>query len=111
MKAAALMDAGAFFPRLCVSAGLPEPQAEYRFAPPRRWRFDYCWPQHKVALEVQGGLFMRGGGRHSRGGALRKEHEKLNAAAALGYRVLFVLPETLLKDGPEIARRALQGGG
>lgn len=28
----------ALFPRVCVAAGLPEPEAEYRFAPPRRWR-------------------------------------------------------------------------
>lgn len=77
-------------PALCRALRLPEPVAEYRFAPPRRWRFDFCWPAHHLALEVQGGLFTQG--RHVRGAALMKEHEKLNQAAILGYRVLFVTP-------------------
>lgn len=78
------------FSQQCKLAGLPEPQPEYRFAKPRRWRFDWCWVEQKVALEVQGGLFVNG--RHSRGAALVKEHEKLNTAASMGYRVLFVTP-------------------
>ena len=72
---------------------IPLPIAEYRFHPPRRWRFDFCWTRHKVALENQGGLFS--GGRHTRGAALLNEHEKLNQAAADGYRVIFATPQTL----------------
>ena len=75
---------------ICKAARLPVPVPEHRFAPPRRWRFDWAWLDQKVALEVQGGLFTQG--RHSRGAALMKEHEKLNAAAALGWRVCFVTP-------------------
>ena len=81
------------FARICVAAGLPEPEPEYRFAPPRRWRFDWAWPDRKVAIEVQGGLFIQG--RHSRGAALLKEHEKLNEAAAQGWRVLYAVPKEL----------------
>lgn len=81
------------FPILCRAAGLPEPVPELRFAPPRRWRFDWAWPDHGLALEVQGGLFVNG--RHSRGASLLREHEKLNAAAAKGYRVLFVTPQQI----------------
>lgn len=73
-----------------LACKLPTPVAEHRFAPPRRWRFDYAWPERRLALEVQGGLFIQG--RHSRGPALLKEHEKLNAAARLGWRVLFTTP-------------------
>src|SRR6185437_11069314 len=47
------------FVEWCRSRGLPDPVAEYRFRPPRRWRFDYCWPEHHVALEEQGGWFLR----------------------------------------------------
>jgi hypothetical protein len=78
------------FDRLCQAAGLAAPVAEYRFAPPRRWRFDWAWLEQRLALEVQGGLFT--GGRHSRGPALLREHEKLNRAAVLGWRVCFVVP-------------------
>lgn len=99
MRRAAKVDA-AEFGWFCEAVGLPEPAVEHRFAPPRRWRFDYAWPDRKVALEVQGGLFIQG--RHSRGPALLKEHEKLNAAARLGWRVLFTTP-TDVRNG-----RALQ---
>ena len=73
--------------------GLSEPVAEYRFAPPRKWRFDFAWEVHRLALEVQGGIFTNG--RHTRGAALLKEMEKLNTAAAMGYRVLYVVPSEL----------------
>jgi len=94
------------FPAVCRAAGLPEPVPELRFSAPRRWRFDWAWPELKLALEVQGGIFS--GGRHVRGAALLKEMEKLNAAAIAGYRVLYVTPATLLTDGPELVRRAHQ---
>lgn len=65
---------------------------EWKFKSDRRWRFDFAF-ENKVALEVQGGLFTNG--RHSRGAALLKEHEKLNAAACAGWRVLYVIPDNL----------------
>lgn len=96
------------FERICIAAGLPSPEAEYRFAPPRRWRFDYCWPAQKLALEVQGAIFT--GGRHTRGAALLKEHEKLNTAAVLGFRILYVTPTALLTDGVDLVKRAIGEG-
>ena len=81
------------FYRVCQLHGIPTPAAEYRFAPPRRWRFDWAWPAQMCALEGQGGLFVHG--RHSRGAALLNEHDKLNRAAGLGWRVLYCTPQTL----------------
>ena len=78
------------FDAACKAFGLPPPIHEYRFAPPRKWRFDYCWPQADIALEVQGGLFING--RHNRGAALLKEHAKLNQAVILGWSVMFCTP-------------------
>lgn len=72
---------------------LPAPQPEFYFAKPRKWRFDYAWPEQRVALEVQGGIWT--GGRHSRGAALLKEWEKLNTAAAKGWRLLYCQPADL----------------
>ena len=33
---------------------IPEPQTEWRFRPPRRWRFDMVWLDQKVAVEIDG---------------------------------------------------------
>ena len=32
--------------------------SEYRFHPPRRWRFDYACLELKIAIEVNGGNFV-----------------------------------------------------
>lgn len=74
-------------------AGLPAPTPEYRFDPTRRWRFDYAWPEHKVALEVEGGVFIRG--RHSRGAGMIADMEKYNRAAVLGWAVIRCVPSAL----------------
>jgi hypothetical protein len=85
---------------LCRQSGLPQPEPEFRFAPPRKWRFDFCWREQGVALEVQGGIWTRG--RHTRGAALLAEQEKLNAAAAQGFRVLFCTPKTIGDAWPAV---------
>jgi hypothetical protein len=71
-------------------------KCEFRFHPLRKWRFDLVvWPYGEdvppVALEVQGGVFNQG--RHTRGAALLKEWEKLNDAAARGYRIVYCQPK------------------
>jgi very-short-patch-repair endonuclease len=71
---------------------LPEPESEYAFATAigRRWRFDFAWPQDKVAVEVMGGLW--NGGKHARGKGIERDYEKLNAAQLMGWLVLHVSP-------------------
>ena len=68
------------------ASGLPEPVAEYRFAPPRRWRFDFAWPGVAVAVEIEGGVWS--GGRHTTGAGFTADCEKYNRAVLLGWRVL-----------------------
>jgi hypothetical protein len=62
------------------------PAREYVFCPGRRWRFDFAWPRFKLAVEIDGATFT--GGRHGRGIGAHNDHDKLNAAAVLGWRVL-----------------------
>ena len=62
------------------------PEREHVFAPPRRWRFDFAWPELKLAIEIDGGIWS--GGRHTNGAALVKQYDKQNAAAIRGWRVL-----------------------
>ena len=78
---------------LCRDCGWPVPVAEYRFDPVRRWRFDLAWPDHALAVEIEGGLFT--GGRHVQGAALIREYEKLNAATLAGWAVLLVVPRQI----------------
>lgn len=78
----------------CRLRGLPEPQAEHRFCD-RRWRFDYAWVPQLVALEVEGGIWMKGGGRHSRGSGMLADMLKYNTATVFGWRVLRATPQTL----------------
>lgn len=92
-------------PAVCVAAGLPEPVCEFAFLSPRKWRFDYAWPDFSVALEVEGGAFTLG--RHTRGAGFMKDMEKYNEAALAGWRVLRVTPSQLLTSGPELVKRAI----
>jgi hypothetical protein len=86
--------------------GVPEPEFEYQFEPTRRWRSDIAWHDQKLLCEVQGGIFT--GGAHVRGPAMLREFEKLNRAARLGYRVIFVIPQQLLtKQTVEMVRECL----
>jgi hypothetical protein len=90
--------------------GIPVPEVEFEFHPIRGWKFDFAWPAgHRcadasvaaatpylggLALEVQGAIWT--GGRHSRGSGLVKEYEKMNAAAELGWRVMYCTPQEVL---------------
>lgn len=62
-----------------------KPEGEYRFHPERRWRFDFAYPDLKIAVEAEGGVF--GHGRHTRGMGYVKDCEKYNQAVLLGWRV------------------------
>lgn len=61
-------------------------ETEYRFHPVRRWRFDFAYPQHLLAIEVEGGVWM--GGRHTRGRGFELDAEKYNSATIMGWKVL-----------------------
>lgn len=66
---------------------------EFRFHPVRKWRFDYAIPDHKVALEVEGGAFLQG--RHTRPSGFLKDMEKYNTATAMGWKVVRTIPKEL----------------
>lgn len=81
----------AAFAAAAVAMGLPEPVPEFRFHPTRKWKFDWCWPDAKVAVEIEGGIWVSG--RHTRGSGFEKDCEKYLEAAALGWTVLRVTPK------------------
>lgn len=78
---------------LCDRAGLPVPLPEFVFHPVRKWRFDYAWPDQKIAVEIDGGVWTKG--RHTRPAGFLADMEKLNAAARFGWRILRYTPDTI----------------
>lgn len=91
-------------------AGLPEPVREFRFLPPRRFRFDFAFPDAMVALEVDGGLYTRG--RHQSITGYSNDCEKINLAQIHGWVVLRVVREQI-EDGRALRwlQEALAGTG
>ena len=78
---------------------LPLPERNYRFHDTRKWRFDFAWVGEKIALEVEGGTWIKG--RHSRGAGYAKDCEKYNEAALLGWKIFRVTTD-MVKDGRAI---------
>lgn len=78
----------------------PQPTPEYNFARAwkRRFRFDWCFVAEKIAVEVDGGNFLvRQGvaiGHHT----TASDYDKLNCAAALGWRIFRFTPRMLEND-------------
>lgn len=68
---------------------------EFRFHPKRLWRFDYAIPVHKIALEVEGGVWT--GGRHINPKGFLGDMEKYNTATLMGWRVFRTTPDELYK--------------
>jgi hypothetical protein len=80
-------------------AGVPLGEAQWPVVAGRRFRFDRAWPAHRVACEVNGGIYS--GGRHVRGKGHAADCEKLSIAASLGWRVLVVTRE-MIEDGSAV---------
>ena len=90
-------DLEATFDTLWRQLGGPPLDAEYRFAPPRRWRFDRAHVYSRIGLEIDGGTYT--GGRHVTGKGYTRDCEKLNTAAFRGW-LIFRLTSDMLRDDP-----------
>jgi len=59
---------------------------EYRFSDKRRFRFDYAYENKKIAIEIEGGIWIYG--RHNNAKGYKRDMEKYNLAVLNGWRVL-----------------------
>lgn len=84
---------------------LPTARPEYQFVPERGWRFDYAWPDYKVALEIEGGVYNRG--RHVRGEGYETDLMKYNEATLRGWRLIRFSVSQVLKK-PTLCHQILQ---
>lgn len=89
-----------------AAAGLPAPVREHQFVADRRWRFDLAWPERLVAVELEGGVWIRGA--HTRGKGYEKDLAKYNRASLLGWTLIRMTPRQALRpDAVEMIRAAL----
>jgi hypothetical protein len=84
-----------FFGAHCRAVGIPEPVCEYRFLPDRQFRWDYAWPDFMIAVEVEGGIWRKGGGAHSHPLNIERDIEKHNLGVMAGWKLLRYAPEDL----------------
>lgn len=77
-----------------LALNLPSPVRELRFHPTRQFRFDFAWPDERVALEIEGGV-ISGRSRHTSYAGFTEDCVKYNDAACLGWIVLRVTPAQL----------------
>lgn len=91
---------------------MPQPKREYRFivnvigggpgvrkrlaqAGLRDYRFDFAWTDVRLAVEVNGGVWMDTDSGHKGGVGQGRDFNKLNIATALGWAVLQFAPHDL----------------
>ncbi|TCB75552.1 DUF559 domain-containing protein [Acinetobacter sp. ANC 3781] len=61
---------------------------EFKFHPERKWKADFHIVGKKILVEVEGGIWMAEGGRHTRGKGYIGDMEKYNSATMMGYQVI-----------------------
>lgn len=80
---------------LCKLYGIDIPKREYKFHATRKFRFDFAWIDCKLAVEIEGGVWI--GGRHTRGTGYVSDMHKYNLASCDGWRVLRFTPQQIKK--------------
>lgn len=81
---------------LIKEAGLPEPQMEVKMVDKRRFRIDYAWPDIKLGVEIQGGVYTRGA--HGSIYGILSGYTKANIAACNGWRLLYYTPQQMTSN-------------
>lgn len=76
-----------------IGYGIPIPETEYRFHEKRLWRVDFAWPEIKLAVEIEGGVFTKG--RHVRGQGYINDMEKYNSLQLKGWLLLRYTPKLI----------------
>lgn len=82
------------------AVGIWDFEREFVFAPGRKFRADFAWPEKRLLVEVEGGTWTNG--RHSRGSGFEIDCEKYNLAARLGFCVLRYTAR-MVKNGLAVA--------
>lgn len=79
---------------LAPSDFVPVPEYPFSKVIGRKHCFDCAFPQYRIGVEVDGGTFLRHGGRHNS----ESDMEKRNIAASLRWLVFHFTPGMIKKD-------------
>jgi very-short-patch-repair endonuclease len=72
-----------------AAEGLPEYVRNFKpWAPERGFEIDFAIPDRKIGIEVEGGIFRKGG--HSSGAGIARDIDKHNLALFTGWRIVRV---------------------
>lgn len=63
-------------------------EQEYKFYPKSKWRADFLITSTKILVEVEGGICIAGGGRHTKDKDCIGDMEKYNSAVMMGFTFL-----------------------
>lgn len=66
----------------------PELEREFRFHAARKWRADFAHVESRTLIEIEGGIYVEGGGRHNRSAGFIADAEKYLEAFLGGWNVV-----------------------
>jgi very-short-patch-repair endonuclease len=75
---------------------------EHRFHAGRKWRSDFAHIESRTLIEIEGGIYLAGGGRHNRGAGFVADTEKYLEATLAGWNVIRLTDAQI--TGPIIER-------
>jgi len=81
------------FIRICESLGMRDCIKEFRFHSKRRFRLDYYFPSVRLGVELEGGVWIKGG--HIRPSGFVKDMIKYNLLTEAGIFLLRYEPKRI----------------
>ena len=78
------------YAQICDRTKIPLPVQQLRFAAGRDYRADFAWPDHRLLVEVDGGLWI--GGKHAIALHETRRQRRRIYAQALGWSIVEVGP-------------------
>lgn len=75
----------------CIADKLPPFVQNYVFLEHRKFEIDLAWPEYRVGVEVNGGVWSKGA--HGRPLAILRDMEKSNLLVLSGWKVLRYTPQ------------------
>ena len=84
---------------------------QHPYIPGRRFAADFAWPDQRLLLEVQGGVFT--GAAHGSIGGILADNQRLNLATLHGWRLLRIVPndtgDDAIAETLDLIERVLTG--